>query len=75
VVIGGNTILSVVTIPAAMQAPAPLAVKQWATIYNRGATIGLPLAVISALATGYVAYNRTSYYLSKIVSDVQSLIS
>jgi hypothetical protein len=42
-----------------MQAPAPLAVKQWYTIFTRGGAIARPLAFISALATGYLAYNRT----------------
>jgi len=42
-----------------MQAPAPLAVKQWYTIFTRGGAIARPLAAISALATGYLAYHRT----------------
>ena len=56
---GSNVSLSVVGIPAAMQAPAPLAVKQWYTIFTRGGAIARPLAAISALATGYLAYHRT----------------
>jgi hypothetical protein len=42
-----------------MQAPAPLAVRQWETIYNRGMAFGRPLAILSALSTAYVAYHRT----------------
>ncbi len=42
-----------------MQAPAPLAAKQWFTILNNGGFYAIRLAIISALATGYVAYNRT----------------
>ncbi|CAN9418367.1 unnamed protein product [Alternaria alternata] len=41
-----------------MQAPAPLAVKQWHTIFTRGGAIARPLAIVSALATGYLAYNQ-----------------
>ncbi|KAI4611624.1 uncharacterized protein J4E87_010474 [Alternaria ethzedia] len=56
--VGSNVSLSVVGIPAAMQAPAPLAVKQWYTIFTRGGAIARPLAAISALATGYLAYHQ-----------------
>ncbi|CAN9248148.1 unnamed protein product [Alternaria alternata] len=56
--LGSNVCLSVVGIPAAMQAPAPLAVKQWHTIFTRGGAIARPLAIVSALATGYLAYNQ-----------------
>jgi len=41
-----------------MQAPAALAVKQWHTIFTRGGAIGRPLAIVSAIATGYLAYKR-----------------
>lgn len=60
--IGSNTCLSVVGISAAMQAPAPLAVKQWYTVLTRGGGIARPLAILSALATGYVTYHRASNY-------------
>ncbi|EDU39623.1 DUF1772-domain-containing protein [Pyrenophora tritici-repentis] len=56
--LGGNAVLSLVAIPAAMQAPAALAVKQWHTIFTRGGAIGRPLAIISAIATGYLAYKQ-----------------
>ncbi|XP_014553810.1 hypothetical protein COCVIDRAFT_106625 [Bipolaris victoriae FI3] len=55
---GSNTCLSVVGIHTAMEAPAPLAVKQWYSIFTRGGAIARPLAILSALATGYVAYNQ-----------------
>lgn len=55
---GSNTCLSLVGIHTAMEAPAPLAVKQWYSIFTRGGAIARPLAILSALATGYVAYNR-----------------
>lgn len=47
-----------------MQAPAPLAAKQWFTVLNNGGFYGKPLAIVSALATAYVAYHRmyTLYY-------------
>jgi hypothetical protein len=48
-----------------MEAPAPLAVKQWYTIFTRGGAIARPLAILSALATGYVAYNRASLTCSE----------
>ncbi|KAF1834733.1 hypothetical protein BDW02DRAFT_497496 [Decorospora gaudefroyi] len=54
--LGNNASLSLIAIPAAMQAPASLAVKQWHTIFTRGLAMGPPLAIASALATGYVAY-------------------
>ncbi|KAL5113626.1 hypothetical protein ACEQ8H_008491 [Pleosporales sp. CAS-2024a] len=38
-----------------MQAPAPLAAKQWYTVLMRGGRFGIPLAITSALATAYVA--------------------
>lgn len=41
-----------------MEAPAPLAVKQWYTLFTRGGALARPLALLSALSTGYVAYNR-----------------
>lgn len=41
-----------------MQAPAPLAVKQWATLYDRGHLVGPILAIVSGLASAYVASKR-----------------
>jgi hypothetical protein len=45
-----------------MQAPAPLAARQWHTLFIVGGSYARPLAVLSALATGYVAYHRKSIY-------------
>jgi hypothetical protein len=44
-----------------MQAPAPLAAKQWYTVLMRGGSFGIPLAIGSALATAYVTTQRSSY--------------
>lgn len=44
-----------------MQAPAPLAAKQWYSVFTVGGFYARPLAVLSALATGYVAYHRKSW--------------
>jgi hypothetical protein len=41
-----------------MQAPAPLAAKQWYTVLMRGGSFGIPFALGSALATAYVASQR-----------------
>jgi hypothetical protein len=58
-IIGSNMCLSFVSIPAVMQAPAPLAAKQWYTVFTRGGSFGIPFALGGALATAYVASQRT----------------
>jgi hypothetical protein len=55
---GQNASLSYIAIPALMQASAPVAAKQWEKAYDIGKSTAPPLAIISALATGYVAYHR-----------------
>jgi hypothetical protein len=57
---GSNASLSLIAVPAVMQAPAPLAAKQWYTVLTKGGSYGKALAIISGLASAYVAYNRTS---------------
>jgi hypothetical protein len=47
-----------------MQAPAPLAAKQWHTVLTVGGGFGIPLALTSAIATAYAAYLRIVYPLS-----------
>jgi hypothetical protein len=51
--------MSFITVPAIMQAPAPLAAKQWHTVLTVGGGFGIPLALTSAIATAYAAYLRT----------------
>ncbi|KAF2652003.1 hypothetical protein K491DRAFT_695991 [Lophiostoma macrostomum CBS 122681] len=55
---GNNACISYGSVPAILMAPAPLAVKQWAKVYDTGHKVGPALAVISALATAYVAYHQ-----------------
>ncbi|KAI8936631.1 hypothetical protein NX059_007030 [Plenodomus lindquistii] len=56
--LGSNAALSLIAVPAVLQAPAPLAAKQWFTVLTRGGAIGRPLAILSAIATAYVAYTQ-----------------
>jgi hypothetical protein len=58
---GQNAGLSLTALPAVMQAPAPLAAKQWHSVFTVGGFYARPLAILSALATGYVAYHRKSW--------------
>ncbi|CBX91686.1 hypothetical protein LEMA_P071940.1 [Plenodomus lingam JN3] len=53
-----NAALSLIAVPAVLQAPAPLAAKQWYTVLTRGGTLARPLAMLSALATAYAAYTQ-----------------
>ncbi|KAH7070710.1 hypothetical protein BKA63DRAFT_83320 [Paraphoma chrysanthemicola] len=53
--LGQNASLSFISVPAVMEAPAPLAAKQWHKVLTIGGSIGIPLAISSALATAYVA--------------------
>lgn len=61
---GQNASLSFISIPAVMQAPAPLAAKQWHTVFSLGASMGIPLAIGSALATAYVASQRAHLFFA-----------
>ncbi|KAH9873283.1 hypothetical protein J1614_005681, partial [Plenodomus biglobosus] len=56
--LGSNAALSLIAVPAILQAPAPLAAKQWYTVLTRGGTLGRPLAILSAIATAYAAYTQ-----------------
>jgi hypothetical protein len=57
--LGGNATIAFVAIPAVMEAPSPLAAKQWGKVYELGKTFGIGCTVIAAACIGYVAYNRT----------------
>ncbi|KAF1919161.1 hypothetical protein BDU57DRAFT_512096 [Ampelomyces quisqualis] len=54
-VCGSNLCLSFISIPAVMQAPAPIAAKQWYTVFMRGGYFAKPFALAAALASAYVA--------------------
>ncbi|KAK7181250.1 hypothetical protein DPSP01_003337 [Paraphaeosphaeria sporulosa] len=56
--LGGNATIAFVTIPAVMDAPSPLAAKQWARVYERAKPFGIGCSVIAAACTGFVAYNQ-----------------
>jgi len=56
--LGQNATLSFVAIPPIMLAPAPLAARQWAKLYDLGKPFGISLSLVSTAATAYVAYYR-----------------
>ncbi|ORY14904.1 hypothetical protein BCR34DRAFT_201939 [Clohesyomyces aquaticus] len=58
--LGQNATFSVSTIPAVMEAPAPLAARQWKKVFDQGKIVGPALAVASTLATGYLAYEYST---------------
>ncbi|KAF1935585.1 hypothetical protein EJ02DRAFT_460258 [Clathrospora elynae] len=72
--LGTKASLSLVAIPAAMQAPAPLAAQQWFTIFTRGMKMGPPLAIASALATGYLAYTQDRSSISAKLNLAATLL-
>lgn len=53
---GSITGFSVFSVPALLQAPAPLLVKQWQTIYDKGKMILPPISAVAAVAFGALAY-------------------
>ncbi|KAF2824672.1 hypothetical protein CC86DRAFT_371232 [Ophiobolus disseminans] len=53
--LGQNASLSFISVPTIMLAPAPLAAKQWHKVLTIGGSLGIPLAMSSALAMAYVA--------------------
>lgn len=70
---GANASLSFVAVPAVMQAPAPLAAKQWYTVLMRGGSFGIPLAIGSAIATAYVASQRMSLSWHRLPSHTNTV--
>lgn len=55
---GQNAGISYIAVPAIMEAPAPLAVRQWEKAYNIGKSIAPFMVLCSAIATGYTAYHQ-----------------
>ena len=58
--LGGNATIAFVTVPAILDAPSPLAARQWAKVYNIAKSFGLGCTTIATACVGYVAYSRTS---------------
>ena len=53
---GSGITYSLATIPAILKAPTPVLLQQWRSVFTTGASIGAPLAIISFLNLGYVAF-------------------
>ncbi|KAI9806384.1 MAG: hypothetical protein M1826_004664 [Phylliscum demangeonii] len=53
---GGILTLSAAMVPALLRAPAPILVRQWQAIYDRGKTMAPPLALAAGCNFGYLAY-------------------
>ncbi|KAF2463248.1 uncharacterized protein BDR25DRAFT_307855 [Lindgomyces ingoldianus] len=52
---GQNAAFSYATVPALLEAPAPLAARQWKKVFDLGKKVGPILAVAGTIATGYLA--------------------
>ncbi|KAF2668625.1 hypothetical protein BT63DRAFT_414606 [Microthyrium microscopicum] len=50
--------ISTFTVPAILQAPAPLAAKQWSNVYGRGKVFAPPIAVAVGAIFGALAYRE-----------------
>ena len=57
---GQNAALSFVVVPTILKAPAPVAARQWKTMYDIAKDAGRSLILVGSAAFAYVAYNRTS---------------
>ncbi|KAF2020487.1 hypothetical protein BU24DRAFT_416169 [Aaosphaeria arxii CBS 175.79] len=57
-VFGQNAFLSYGACPTIMEAPAPLAARQWVKMYNSAHIVGPITAIASGLSAAYVAYNQ-----------------
>ncbi|KAF2708747.1 hypothetical protein K504DRAFT_477199 [Pleomassaria siparia CBS 279.74] len=55
---GQNAAISYMFVPAVLQAPAPLAVRQWKKVFDIGYANGPVLALISGAAFAFVAYKQ-----------------
>ncbi|KAF2183027.1 hypothetical protein K469DRAFT_710979 [Zopfia rhizophila CBS 207.26] len=56
--VGQNAALSYASVPAILQAPAPLAARQWKKMFTTARKVGPTCAIIGMLATGYLAYRE-----------------
>ncbi|KAI4723765.1 DUF1772-domain-containing protein [Aureobasidium sp. EXF-10728] len=55
---GSMASISWISVPALMDAPAPLLAKQWKKIFDQGKTSAPPMAVLSSAIFGYLAYRE-----------------
>jgi hypothetical protein len=46
-----------------MDAPAPLLAKQWKKIFDSGKVVAPPMAAVSSIVFGYLAYRGMSIYV------------
>lgn len=56
--LGTGFTLSLATIPAILQSPTPLLLKQWRVVFDIGKSTAPPLAVLAAATLSYVAYTK-----------------
>ncbi|KAL1600469.1 hypothetical protein SLS60_006855 [Paraconiothyrium brasiliense] len=57
-----------------MEAPSPLAARQWAKVYNLAKPFGIGCSVIAAACTGYVAYHQDPASLPCKLNTAATLI-
>ncbi|KAF2728149.1 hypothetical protein EJ04DRAFT_449939 [Polyplosphaeria fusca] len=64
-IFGATTNMTFTFVPAILQAPAPLAAKQWHTMHDRihDLMVG-PLSIAASIAMGYVAYHEDTSSLA-----------
>lgn len=53
------------SVPALLDAPAPLLAKQWKKIFDQGKVVAPPMAAISSAIFGYLAYRGMFAHVSK----------
>ena len=53
---GSTGSISWQSVPALMDAPAPLLARQWKKIFDQGKVVAPPMALISSAIFGYLAY-------------------
>lgn len=52
------------SVPALLDAPAPLLAKQWKKIFDQGKVVAPPMAAISSAIFGYLAYRGMFAHVS-----------